>query len=469
MGGNYGWPSASDEISEIVERRLEDVKTQATPETVTILFRGAQHNLPVISMPIAQLFLNPDTHRVRAQRLLDPARDAILNQAPWSDEAQAYLESLLQANPSDPTQADPEYAELLEELRRDGQLAAGVVTRTGVLVDANTRCVALKELGVTDIRVAVLPRSADWRDISQVELRIQLRRDKRRDYPYINRLISVEEQIDAGSREDEVAREWNLRPASLRADRWAFQLIKDAVERSATAHGAKLTQLQFNDQQESFRELHRHYTKLATTDPEAAERLKESRLAAILLGLPKTSLRFLEGEFYSTYLSERLPEDLQPTVAAATAVSIPGLPADVTIADDSADTRATRALTDQLLQAAAETKGTDVARASDAATLIRKADEVFRTAAKRAGNDNSLQKKKSAVPDQVNEAADCLVQGAREFAKSKAERTLDLDAFDEALVALRDSLAQLAKQAGRLSEDEQGAGVEWLLGAVRQD
>lgn len=468
MGGNYGWPSASNEISEIVERRLEDVKTQATPETVTILFRGAQHNLPVISMPIAQLFLNPDTHRVRAQRLLDPARDAILNQAPWSDEAQAYLESLLKANPSDPTQADPEYAELLEELRRDGQLAAGVVTRTGVLVDANTRCVALKELGVTDIRVAVLPPSADWRDISQVELRIQLRRDKRRDYPYINRLISVEEQIDAGSREDEVAREWNLRPASLRADRWAFQLIKDAVERSATAHGAKLTQLQFNDQQESFRELHRHYTKLATTDPEAAERLKESRLAAILLGLPKTSLRFLEGEFYSTYLSERLPEDLKPTVAAATAVSIPGLPADVTIADDSADTRATRALTDQLLQAAAETKGTDVARASEAATLIRTADEVFRTAAKRAGNDNSLQKK-SAVPDQVNEAADCLVQGAREFAKSKAERTLDLDAFDEALVALRESFAQLAKQAGRLSEDEQGAGVEWLLGTVRQD
>lgn len=467
---NYGWPSSSEEIAEIVDRRLADVQTQATPETVTILFRGTQHNLPVISMPIAQLYLNPDTHRVRAQRLLDPAQDAILNQSPWSDEAQAYLESLLKANPSDPTQADPEYAELLEELRRDGQLAAGVITRTGVLVDANTRCVALKELGVTDIRVAVLPPSADWRDISQVELRIQLRRDKRRDYPYINRLISVEEQIDAGSREDEVAREWNLRPASLRADRWAFQLIKDAVERSATSGGAKLTQLQFNDQQESFRELHRHFTSLAATDPEAAERLKEARLAAILLGLPKTSLRFLEGEFYGTYLSERLPDELRQDVPAAPAVGIPGLPADVTVAADSAETRATRALTDHLLQAAAEAKSDDdPTRASQAASLLRKADEAFRTAAKRAGNDNSLQKKKAAVPDQVNEAADCLVQAAKEFAKSKAERTLDLDAFDEALATLRECLAQLAKQAGRLEREDQGAGVEWLLGATRQD
>ena len=469
MSGSYSWPSASNEISEIVEKRLEDVKTQTTPETVTVQLRGASVNLPVISMPIAQLFLNPDTHRVRAQRLLDPVRDAKLQQAPWSDEAQAYLESLLKANPSDPTQADPEYAELLEELRRDGQLAAGVVTRKGVLVDGNTRCVALKELGVTDIRLGVLPASADWRDISQVELRIQLRRDKRRDYPYINRLISVEEQIDAGSREEDVAREWNLRPASLRADRWAFQLIKDAVERSATSGGSKLTQLQFNDQQESFRELHRHYSKLAATDPEAAERLKESRLAAILLGLPKTSLRFLEGEFFGTYLSERLPEDLKPNVPNATPVSIPGLPSDVTIADDLADTRATRALTDHLLQAAADSKGADPAKASDAANLLRRADEAFRTAAKRAGNDNSLQKKKSAVPDQVNEAVDCLVQGAREFAKSKAERTLDLDAFDEALVALRESLTHLAKQAGRLDSDDRGAGVEWLLSAVRQD
>lgn len=469
MSGSYGWPPASDEITETIEKRLADLKEQENPETVSLSFRGSVINLPVVSMPVAQLYLNPNTHRVRAQRMVNAVRDAKLDHAPWSDDAQAYLEELLKAKPSDPSQPDPEYAELLDELRRDGQLAAGVITRTGVLVDANTRCVALKELGVTDIRVGVLPSSADWGDINQVELRIQLRRDKRREYPYINRLISVEEQIQASLLEEDVAHEWNLRPTSLKADRWSFQLIKDAVERSATEDGSKLTVLQFNDQQESFRELYRHHTTLAVSDPEAAEQLKEARLAAILLGLPKTSLRFVEGDFYSDYLSDRLSEQLKPDVPSATPVNIPGLPNDIVVGDNGADTRATKALTDSLLKAKAKMIGSDPAKANEAAKLFEEADEVFRKAARRAGQNNTLQKKRSAVPDQVSEAADCLVQGAREFARSKADRTLDMDVLDEALLTLRDSLEQLAKQAGRSAGDDPGPGVEWLLDAVRQD
>lgn len=469
MSSSYGWPPASDEISEIIEKRLSDVTGHENPETVRVLFRGTAVNLPVISMPVAQLYLNPNTHRVRAQRAMDPARDATLSRAPWSDGAQAYLEELLKAKPSDPTQPDPEYAELLEELRRDGQLAAGVITRTGVVVDANTRCVALKELGVTDIRVGVLPPSADWGDINQVELRIQLRRDKRRDYPFINRMISVEEEIAAGAREEDVAHEWNLRASSLKADRWSFRLIQDAVERSETTHGAKLTLLQFNDQQESFRELYRHYTALAATDPESAEQLKEARLAAILLGLPKTSLRFVEGDFYTDYLSERLPEKLRPEVPESTPLGVPGLPDVVVIEDNAADTRAVRALTDSLLKARAEMDGRDAAAAAGAAKLLKDADEVFRTAARRAGQDNTLQLKRSAAPDQVLEAADCLIQSAREFAKSRAERTLDIGAFDEALLGLRDSMEQIAKQVGRAIRDDSGDGLKWLLSAVRQD
>lgn len=449
MSGSYGWPPASDEIAEIIEKRLADLKGQENPETVPLSFRGSPTNLPVVSMPVAQLYLNPNTHRVRAQRSVDAIRDSRLDEAPWSDESQAYLEELLKAKPSDPSQPDPEYAELLDELRRDGQLAAGVVTRTGVLVDANTRCVALKELGVTDIRVGVLPSSADWRDINQVELRIQLRRDKRRDYPYINRLISVEEQIQAGVREEDVAHEWNLRPLSLKADRWSFQLIKDAVERSATADGAKLTLLQFNDQQESFRELYRHYTALAVSDTDAAEQLKEARLAAILLGLPKTSLRFVEGDFYSDYISDRLPEELKPEIPGAASVNIPGLPSNIVIADRNTHARAAKALTDRLLKARANMIGDDPTKAAEAAKMFGEADDVFRKAARRAGQDNTLQRKRSAVPDQISEAADCLVQGAREFARSKAERTLQVDVLDEALLTLRDSLEQLARQAAR--------------------
>ncbi|MFF2028224.1 hypothetical protein ACFVW2_41460, partial [Streptomyces sp. NPDC058171] len=60
-----------------------------------------------------------------------------------------------------------------------------------------------------------------------------------------------------------------------------------------------------------------------------------------------------------------------------------------------------------------------------------------------------------------------LTQGSDEFAKSKAERTLDTDAFDSALLELKTSMERLAKQAGRAFPDP-GEGVEWLLNAVRR-
>lgn len=469
MSSNYGWPPASEEIAETIQRRLEDVTGQENPETIRVQFRGSSLDLHVIAMPIAQLHLNPNTHRIRAQRRIDPARNARLDEAPWADESQEYLKELLKAKPSDPTQADPEYAELLEELRRDGQIAPGVITRTGVLVDGNTRCVALRELGTTDIRVGILPPSADWNDINQMELRIQLRRDKRRDYPYINRLISVEEQIAAGSKEEDVAHEWNLRPASLKADRWAFQLIKDAVARSESANGAQLTELHFNDQQESFRELHRHYTAAAAVNPDGAEQLKESRLAALMLGLPKTSLRHVEEDFHKEYLVRHLPKELVVATPPAAKVAIPGLPADLTIGDDSDHTRAARVLTDSLLKARADQNSENVETAKAGATVVTKANEAFREAAKAAERVKELQKKRSAVADQLAVAADCVVQGAREFARSRADRTLDTDAFDESLLVLREGLEQLAKQAARLEGDDAREGIAWLLSATRKE
>lgn len=469
MNSSYGWPPASDEIAETVQRRLEDVQGQENPETIRVQFRGSSLDLHVIAMPIAQLYLNPNTHRIRAQRRVDPARDARLDEAPWADESQDYLKELLKAKPSDPTQADPEYGELLEELRRDGQIAPGVITRTGVLVDGNTRCVALKELGTADIRVGILPPSADWNDINQMELRIQLRRDKRRDYPYINRLISVEEQIAAGSNEEDVAHEWNLRLASLKADRWAFQLIKDAVARSESASGTRLTELHFNDQQESFRELHRHYTAAAAVNPDAAEQLKESRIAALMLGLPKTSLRHVEEDFHREYLVRHLPTELLAEAPPATKVSIPGLPPDLPVGGDSDHTRAARALTDSLLKARADQNSDDVEVARSGAIIVTKANEAFRDAAKAAERVKELQKKRSAVADQVAVAADCVVQSAREFARSRADRTLDVDAVDEALLVLREALEQLAKQASRVEGNEAREGIDWLLSATRKE
>src|SRR3546814_18077321 len=69
-------------------------------------WRGEQKHLHVISMPVDMLYFNPDTHRVRAQRTLDPERNRVLEQEPWSEPAQEYLHYLLSSSPSNPNRSE---------------------------------------------------------------------------------------------------------------------------------------------------------------------------------------------------------------------------------------------------------------------------------------------------------------------------------------------------------------------------
>src|SRR5690606_16688683 len=113
---------------------------------VTVDWRGQQKHLIVITMPVGMLYFNPDTHRIRAQKTLDPERNTILEELPWSEDAQQYLHKLLTCKPSDPNSIDPDFIALRDELDQFGQKEPGIITPDGILVDGNTRCAALREL-----------------------------------------------------------------------------------------------------------------------------------------------------------------------------------------------------------------------------------------------------------------------------------------------------------------------------------
>ncbi|GAA1558977.1 hypothetical protein GCM10009678_47530 [Actinomadura kijaniata] len=469
MVASFGIPPEGEKIRAIVQERLKQAMAEDGAK-VTVDWRDAgQRHLYVIDMPLGMLYFNPDTHRVRAQRTLDPERNRVLEEKPWSEDAQDYLRYLLSRDPKDPNKTDPEYAALLDELEEFGQRDPGIISPNGILVDGNTRCAALRELGKEYIRVGVLPDDTTRQDINRVELALQLRRDKRRDYSYINRLIAVEEELAAGRKPEDVARAFNIKLPTLQRDRWVYELINDAIDRSRTSSGARLRLVDFEDHQEKLRELARDYANLAATDPDAAERLKEARLAMVVLNLPKTTLRLAEADFYERYLEQRLPDSLRPAAEGSSSLAVPGLE-DVVIPDDSADVKAVRSLTDKLLQADAARRSADKLpqeEVSAANSVFAEADDVFETATVLAGKANQLRKRQAAVPERVTDAADYIDQCAAEFAEAKAKRALDEDAFDDALITLRDSLARLAKQAGRTFSSP-GDGVEWLLDATRE-
>lgn len=464
MTVHVGVPPQGEKVRQITETRLQQAQIDNGAK-ITVEYQGEQRHLHVISMPVAQLYLNPDTHRIRAQRTLDPQRDRLLQEAPWSEEAQAYLEQLLKAQPSNPDQTDPDYIALKEELDLFGQREPGIITPNGVLVDGNTRATALRELGEPNIRVGVLPPGATNHDINAVELYLQLRRDRRRDYSYINRLIAIDEQLRAGRRADDIARDFNIKSATLERDRWVYNLIQEAIQRSTTEDGVSLRLVDFEDHQEKLRELHRDFTKLAKTDPAGAEELKESRLAMVLLGQSKTDLRFVDAGFHNQFLKERLPESLRPAPASSTTVVIPGLGG----VELESKGSAAKAVTDRLLHARATALAGDKLpreKVKEADALIQTAKKSFDAAADLAGRNGRLQKRKVAASERLSDAADLVQQCAKEFTEARTKRALDDEAFDDALVELRDSMARLAKLASR-AYPQPGQGVEWLLTAAK--
>ncbi|MUM31872.1 hypothetical protein [Mycolicibacterium sp. CBMA 361] len=247
-----------------------------------------------------------------------------------------------------------------------------------------------------------------------------------------------------------------------------YKTILDAIDRSKTEDDASLRLIDFEEHQEKLRELHRDYIKLATTDPDAAKRLLHSRLAMVLLDYPKTSLRLAQSDFYSRYVETRLPDDLKPKVPVQKPVPVLGIPG-ATLPTASNDSAVVEALTNRLLQAKAvccDGNRATPAEVAEASAVMKMARDTFDVAVKLAGQNAELVKRQTAVPERLTDAADYVTQCANEFAEAKAKRALDDEAFDDALIVLRDSLVNLGRQAGR-TFSAPGEGVAWLLAAIR--
>lgn len=471
MSTDFGTPPLGQENQLLVEQRLKEARqVGGVLETVTVEWRGKPLHVEVIDMPVASLYYNPKTHRIRAQRSHDPARDHGLNQDPWSAESQDYLDFLLKALPADPSKPDPDFQGLLESLRDFKQNDPGLITHEGVLVNGNTRRAALKQLGVVNIRVGILPRSCTWDDINAVELSLQLRKDHRRDYSYINRLLAIDEQLAIGRLREEIAREFRIRKDTCDQDMWILSQLKDLIERSREGE-ARLRLLDFEEAQEKLRELHRRYEKdCGAGSKDKADLLKENRLAAIALDFSKTDIREIDHKFRNQYLNQHLPASFQgvePTIPAS--VTIPGLNRSVKSA--GADVAAARILTDSILKAkAVEVAGgrVSVTRITEASQFVSEIRTAFTEAVDAAKQASRIRKRRQAAPDRIADACQDIEQCVTDLVMARASNNLDEEAFDEAVQALRATLSKLALESSR-SIRFPGEGVSWLLDAVARE
>jgi ParB-like chromosome segregation protein Spo0J len=461
-------PANAADIRKVVEQRLDALDKGSLLETVTIDFRDRPTALPVIQMPIDLLTYNPDTHRIRAQRTLDPVRNRALSADPFGPIAQTYLHDLLMGSPTDPGKTDPSFEALKEDLREHGQNDPGIITRSGVLINGNTRRAALKSLGTENIRVAVLPKDVGLEDLQNVELALQLRKDHRRDYSFMNLLLAIDERVAAGQLPTKIQRAFRMKAATFDRNVWILQFVQEAIERSkGTGLGGEqlaMRLIDFEADQGQLEELYRAWNNLKARSPEQAEALKEQRLVAMVLDKSKTDLRLIEPNFSEKYMKQVIPTD----VVATTARTIPGTA--IKTAAPSAELAALRHLTTSILQAKAVQLSPSRAapdKLAEAGKTLQKVDTALDSALDKAGKNSRVIKRRYAAAERLADAAENLDLATTAVAEARATANFDADDLDDVLSQIQQSFSRLAQVVSRSSEvPVDRPGLAWLRAAA---
>jgi hypothetical protein len=272
-------------------------------------WREGSERFPVVEISVDAVLLNPRSHRIRAQLESTPGAEAV-ERDPWSDEAQALIATILRG-------LGESFEELKTNLEEEGQLEEGVITRFGLLVNANRRAVALRDLGRGYVQVAVLPSDASEEEIDGLELRLQMQKDFREPYTFTNRLLFVDELITRQNRTvDQVARALNIAASSdarelakgrskVEQDTRVLSMIRQVQARST----GRLPLTSFDEQEIALEELDTRLKDLATQDPDGAARLQEVRLLGLLSDVPYRDLRHLDGDSLEAHVLPLLADD----------------------------------------------------------------------------------------------------------------------------------------------------------------
>jgi hypothetical protein len=299
----------SEARREAVDKAMQAFAEPGSPkEAIQLPYKDGQGGpYPVISVPVDAVLFNPRSHRIKSQLESHPKRGLVASD-PYSREAQDVIHEIL---------AMTEDFELLKaNLSEYGQRDPGVVTRDGLLVNANTRLAALRDLGADYVRAAVLPSDADEHAIDRLELELQVQRDFKQDYTFTNELIFLNELLNAhGYTEEKVAKALNwAASADDKELKRGVDRVRQAVRlyaavryiQSLSEHALPLTF--FDDKRQALIDLDDKYESLKDTDPDEAERMKHARILGILSGNFYRELRRIDGGTAVDTLIARLEE-----------------------------------------------------------------------------------------------------------------------------------------------------------------
>lgn len=431
-----------------IETAVAAAKTAAAEgkgEAREIQYKGGTVTLPVIQLSLDYVLLNPRSHRIGAQvQSLSVPQTALLESDPIGDEAQKLIAKMLSATDG--------FQRIKNVLQREKQRDEGVITRAGILINANTRAVALRELGEKYIKVVVLPSDAGDREFNDIELRLQMAVDAKQDYNLTSQLLFIEDLIKSGQSVEEVGR--LLRPdltdnaadsreAKNHVERELrlLDLVRDLVQLG----DGRLKFTDLDDNRQALIEIDGDYQSMKNKNRVVADRVRDAQMTAMLANIDYRKIRGIDDSLLNSYvvaaleeehvLAGRLDDLLAPVVADTGALD--GL--DLLDDDDEVpDGLSFRPLLS--LVASADREGTvtlpavgDVPEISLTTTALRTSlQNAFAVALTNKQQDTAAGDTLSA-PTRLLEQATRAIDNARSaFDDVHAQGSFDRDAFDRA-------------------------------------
>lgn len=303
-------PVMDQERADFLATRVANASRQLLPQ-----WMRPEKELPVVNLPVEWVRFSTLNHRTRAEQMREIQTKGIedlFSADPLGNAAQQAQFAILSSQDG--------FEELKQDLRDRGQQEPAVVTAEGVLINGNRRSAALLDLWLNEhapvaryVRAYVLPTDATADELIDLETELQVAKDYREDYSWVNEALLIEEIFEASNKDwDRVAQRMRLKPEKVRAQYEKLQQLHQLVSMSnGTRHHAD-----FVGNESAFEELSKH---VKDKQPEEAASVRSVYFLGTLSGVNYRDLRHLRRKDASEFVRGEF--SLDPTLTSLLTVA----------------------------------------------------------------------------------------------------------------------------------------------------
>ena len=265
-----------------------------------------EKELPHVDLEVTWVRFSTLNHRTRSEQMRithQQNRPDLFTADPNGMEAQTQQYGILAAQEG--------FDDLKDDLKARGQQQPAVVTAEGVLINGNRRTAALRSLFRDDdhqpsryVSCLVLPADANRREIVDLETELQIAREFKEDYTWVNEAFLIEEIFEReGKNWDKVASRMHKKVPSVRGQFEKLQLLHQLVALSqGTRHYAD-----FVPHESAFTELAKH---VRGKPAQEAASVRAAYFLGTLTGVKYRTLRHLQRPDASLRVRRELQNDL---------------------------------------------------------------------------------------------------------------------------------------------------------------